>query len=124
MSAVGDLFRALLGRLRGRRRDAPSDPGPPPGDAPCASGAASGGETISCEEALARIHDFLDGELEGLTHEQVDRHFDLCGRCHPRVALERNFREAVHRAVDRRQAPPELRARVLDLIAEVEKDGG
>ena len=46
---------------------------------------------ISCEDALHRIHEFIDGELEDVSSEQVKAHFDVCGRCYPHLQLEESF---------------------------------
>lgn len=86
-------------------------------------GENGGAEMLSCEEALARIYEFLDGELETMTHDQVERHFEVCKRCYPQLQWEQSFRRALHRAVDDREAPEDLKRRVLHLL-ESEADGG
>ena len=78
------------------------------------------GEMISCEEALSRIYEFLDGELDEMTHEEVERHFRVCTRCYPHLRLEQSFREALHRAVEGEEAPPELKERVLEIMGDDE----
>lgn len=82
------------------------------------SGDDDGGnaEMLSCEDALARIYEFLDGELEAMTHAQVERHFEVCKRCYPQLQWEQSFREALHRAVDEERAPEELKQRVRALL--------
>jgi len=73
-------------------------------------------EMLSCEDALTRIYEFLDGELEKLTHEQVERHFKVCKRCYPQLQWEKSFRRALHRVVDEEEAPEELKAKVRRLL--------
>jgi anti-sigma factor (TIGR02949 family) len=68
-----------------------------------------------CREALRLVHDFIDGELEGVTRAQVEEHFEVCKRCYPHLRLEQRFREALRRACTREKAPPELRDRVLQI---------
>ena len=75
-------------------------------------------EMISCEEALAVLYEYMDGELEGVTHERVKAHFDVCARCYPKLALEKSFLAVVARAGRGEKAPPELRDKVLSLIEE------
>jgi anti-sigma factor (TIGR02949 family) len=75
-------------------------------------------EMISCEEALSVIYEFLDGELEELPQQQVQEHFDVCQRCYPHLRLEESFRAAVQNATRGEAAPPELKDRLLALIAE------
>ena len=75
-------------------------------------------EMIPCEEALQLVHDFLDGELESVPYDQVKAHFDVCGRCYPHLQLEESFRAAVRRAASGQAASPELKSRLMDLLAE------
>ena len=87
-------------------------------------GASSNGEggpqmeMISCEDALSLIHEYIDGELEGVSQEQVKAHFDVCGRCYPHLHLEESFREAVQKAARGEEVPTGLKSRVMDLLAE------
>lgn len=77
-------------------------------------------EMISCEEAVAVLYEYLDGELEGLTYERVKAHFDVCVRCYPKLALEKSFLAAVAKAGGGEKAPPELKDKVLGLLKEVD----
>jgi anti-sigma factor (TIGR02949 family) len=73
---------------------------------------------ITCEDALRRVHEFLDGELDDVSPDQVRGHFDICQRCYPHLRFEESFRKAVQRAAGRETAPAELRERLLRMIAE------
>lgn len=73
---------------------------------------------IECEDALRRLQEFLDGELEGMTAREVEAHFETCTRCYPRLRFERSFRDAVVRAATRTAAPARLRERLLQAISE------
>lgn len=81
-------------------------------------------DMLSCEEALSRIYEFLDGELEEMTHEQVERHFDVCKRCYPQLQWEQSFRRALHRAVEDEEAPGELKRRVRQLLEAEASEAG
>ena len=83
-----------------------------------AGGGGCGRDSISCEEALRLVHDFLDGELEGVSPAEVKAHFEVCQGCYPHLRLERAFREAMRRACARQTAPPELRDKVERLLSE------
>lgn len=82
-----------------------------------------GSAAISCDDAVRRVQEFLDGELEDVSSEEVRAHFDACQRCYPHLRFEESFREAVRRAAGRETAPPELRERLLRLISEARSDG-
>lgn len=78
---------------------------------------ATGRRPITCHEALAVVNEFLDGELENITEAEVTAHFEVCRMCYPHLELEKAFREAMHRATRGERAPPELRAKVKELLA-------
>jgi len=72
---------------------------------------------ISCEEALKVVHEFLDGELEGVSLAEVKTHFEVCQGCYPHLRLEQSFRAALQRACGKGSAPPDLKERVARSIA-------
>jgi anti-sigma factor (TIGR02949 family) len=73
---------------------------------------------IECKDALERLYEFLDGELESSSAEEVEQHFRLCQRCYPHLAMEESFREALRRAQGGGAVPPELMDRVLRSLEE------
>ena len=81
------------------------------------------GEGITCREAVTVVQEFLDGSLEGVSAAQVRAHFEACSRCYPHLRFERSFREALARVTRGEGAPPELKSRVVELLAGVAPDG-
>jgi anti-sigma factor (TIGR02949 family) len=77
---------------------------------------------ISCQDALKLVHDFIDGELDGVSTSDVQTHFDLCKRCYPHLRLEQRFRDAVRRACTKDQAPSDLRDRVQNIASGIRSD--
>ena len=75
-------------------------------------------EMISCEDALSLVYEFLDGELEEVSRERVQAHFDVCQRCYPHLKLEEAFRAALQKATGSETVPPDLRARIGELLSE------
>lgn len=75
-------------------------------------------EMISCEDAMSKLQEFIDGELHGLTHEQVEAHFDVCTRCYPHLTLEKSFRTRVRAALAKPDVPEGLRTRVMGMLAQ------
>ena len=91
------------------------------GAAPRNGDAARNGESeITCHDALVLVHEYLDGELEDVPEAEVKAHFDMCQLCYPHLHLERVYRDAVRRASAVPKAPPELRAKLVALLAEAE----
>lgn len=109
-----DSLKRLFGGSAGRDGEGSSMP-------PSDSGGGAAMEMISCEEALAVLYEYLDGELEGVSHERVKAHFDICARCYPRLSLEKSFLAAVEKAGTGEKAPPELRTKVLGLLEDLKR---
>jgi mycothiol system anti-sigma-R factor len=76
----------------------------------------SGSKGVSCEESLRFMHEYLDGELDGVRTEQVQQHFENCRACYPHLNLEKKFRDRLRRAGASDCCPDEVRASVLDAI--------
>ena len=51
---------------------------------------------IPCEEATARLFEYLDGELEGVSEEEVRHHLEICEACYPRAQLSCHFLASQH----------------------------
>lgn len=77
---------------------------------------------ITCVEALERLHEYLDGELDGVSHEEVEHHFSMCKRCYPHLQLEERFKDLLHRSQEEEACPDHVRSQVLELLAN-EADG-
>lgn len=72
---------------------------------------------ITCAQALEKINEYLDGELDDVTHEEVAEHFRVCKRCFPHLRLEERFREALRRSQEGEACPDHVKTQVLELLA-------
>lgn len=79
---------------------------------------------ISCEDALARLWDFLDGELPPNEEEALQRHLEVCSRCWPQYDFQRAYLEYTRRLAEKEHAPPGLRQRLFQRILEQEAAAG
>jgi anti-sigma factor (TIGR02949 family) len=75
---------------------------------------------IRCEEVLARLWEFLDGELPPEDEGRLQRHLEVCGRCYPQYDFRRAYLEYTRRLAEREVAPPDLRKRIFRHILEEE----
>jgi mycothiol system anti-sigma-R factor len=79
---------------------------------------------ISCLEAIERVHEYLDGELEEAAAGDVAHHFRVCQRCYPHLRLEERFRAALREAQGKEVCPDHLKTRVMEILAvEAGKEG-
>lgn len=72
---------------------------------------------IGCEQALARMYEYLDGELPVGEHEAVRSHLEKCRRCYPHFDFERMFLDYVQEVGVRDTRRPGLEDRVRALLA-------
>ncbi len=75
---------------------------------------------IPCGEAAARLFEYLDGELEDVSEEEVRQHLEVCEACYPRVQFEKHFLEALQRSQNGGRVSESLRERVLQALTEDE----
>jgi mycothiol system anti-sigma-R factor len=78
-------------------------------------------DMITCHEALAVIYEFLDGELDGMSQERVQAHFDMCRLCYPQLRFEESFKAAVRRASQGEAPPDRLKGDLLEALAKAER---
>ena len=80
-----------------------------------------GGDSVDCMEALERIYDFLDGELDPQKSEAIEMHFEKCTICYPHLKMEENFRARLSTALARPTVPDGLKDRVLGILDEADE---
>lgn len=74
---------------------------------------------ISCQEALERLYEYLDGELTPHAADEVRRHLALCQACYPEVRFTTEFHDALHRAARGQPVCPEaLRKKIARMLEE------
>lgn len=69
---------------------------------------------MNCREFDARLHAFVDGELDAGPMADAEAHVSTCPDCHGRADGERRLRQLLRRQ-PRETAPPEFRARMAAL---------
>ena len=57
-------------------------------------------EMIGCEQAVERVYEFLDGELDAELMERVREHIEVCKRCYPYFNFERIFLDHIRSKLD------------------------
>jgi hypothetical protein len=46
-------------------------------------------KSISCEEALKRVFDYIDDHLQGQSRAELEHHLKMCRHCFDRVEFEK-----------------------------------
>jgi anti-sigma factor (TIGR02949 family) len=76
----------------------------------------------SCREAFERLDDYLDRELTPDEMRMVQEHLNLCQKCAKAFAFESRLLEQMKCKVRHLSIPPDLSARVLAAIEEVQRE--
>lgn len=77
--------------------------------------------SLDCDEALERLFEYLDGELNEDVEKAIEQHLAACARCEPKFAHERVFLQFIAKRAHLEQAPPELRKRLLRELMDAER---
>jgi anti-sigma factor (TIGR02949 family) len=75
-------------------------------------------DRMTCEQAFARIDDFLDRELSPEEMEQVQAHLDTCAVCSREFQFEAGIIDGVRAKLRRIEVPPDLLARITRKLAD------
>ncbi|MEW5701674.1 MAG: zf-HC2 domain-containing protein [Candidatus Zixiibacteriota bacterium] len=74
------------------------------------------GTQVDCRAALAKLYEYIDGELGASDREAIATHLDVCRPCLSRFEIERLFHEFVVRRAPRPQARAEFKEQLLRRI--------
>ena len=74
-------------------------------------------DRIRCEEVVAHLLQYLDGEIDAAKRVQIDRHLQECRGCYSRAEFEKALRERIAQLGDV-ASPAALRQRIRSLIDE------
>jgi mycothiol system anti-sigma-R factor len=77
------------------------------------------GEDDECAQALARVYEYLDGEMSPADLAQMREHLDDCAPCLKQYDLDIALKALVRRSC-RESAPADLRERIMIKITEVQ----
>ncbi|MBI4277904.1 MAG: zf-HC2 domain-containing protein [Armatimonadetes bacterium] len=74
---------------------------------------------MTCEEAVARLYEYLDRELDPGTRRRVRQHLARCRPCTDKVHFEAYFLAQLRRCLVSERAPASLYRRLEALVAAV-----
>ena len=71
---------------------------------------------VDCSAALAKLFDFLDGELDASLEAKLKAHVAKCKHCFEVAEFERRFLDVLQAARDEERCPRALRERILGTL--------
>ncbi len=75
----------------------------------------NGAEMIPCDHVIAKLWEYIDGELTEELAAKVRAHLEICNRCFPQYDFQRTYKEFIRRCGEE-PLPPGLRRRVFEAI--------
>ena len=73
---------------------------------------------LTCEEAVQRLHAFMDRELDVNEVAEVRSHVKNCAECHSKFRFEISFHRLVRAQAGGERAPTDLRNRIVHRIGQ------
>jgi mycothiol system anti-sigma-R factor len=80
-------------------------------------------EEADCSQALARVYEYLDGEMSPADLDRIRDHIHECGPCLKQYDLDIALKALVRRSCQE-SAPADLRERIMVKITEIRIDIG
>jgi len=80
------------------------------------SGVPERGTDAECEHVLARVHEFLDHEVDTATGDEIRAHLSECEPCLDRFDVEQAMKSLVKRCCGNDKAPAHLRVNIMTKI--------
>ena len=80
-------------------------------------------DDADCAQALARVYEYLDGEMSPADYERIREHIDDCSPCLQQYDLDVALKALVRRSCQE-SAPADLRERIMVKITEIRIDVG
>ena len=77
---------------------------------------------LNCEQVLAQLYEYIDGELDENLIEEIRAHLKKCKCCYPRYDFEAAFLRFLGEH-GKTEVPSELKRKVFAAILEEERSG-
>ena len=72
---------------------------------------------MNCQECLDHMWQYIDGELDVASTDELQRHLVQCRECFSHAEFERRLKEMMRRACGDEQAPAHLRDRLTQILS-------
>jgi anti-sigma factor (TIGR02949 family) len=75
-------------------------------------------DRYTCDEALRRLEDYLDGELSAEDLRKVHEHLDTRAPCTSQFGFEASVLQGIRQRLQRTDLPPDLLTRIRRMLDE------
>lgn len=83
----------------------------------------NGAELLPCDQVIAQLWEYIDGEISEERARLIRAHLDACGHCFPQHDYQRAFLGFL-RLHSNSPVPPSLRRRVFEGLLKEDAAGG
>lgn len=67
---------------------------------------------MTCQEAVDKLYDYLDREIDEITAARIEKHLELCRLCCDHLEFEKNMKELVQKSCIQQKAPAFLKEKI------------
>jgi mycothiol system anti-sigma-R factor len=71
---------------------------------------------MTCEEAVRKLYEYLDKELDKTATKQLDKHLELCKSCCDHFEFERKIKTLIQEKCVDAKAPQFLKNKIRDSL--------
>jgi len=68
---------------------------------------------MTCSDAVDKLYDHIDRELDNVTAESIRKHLDLCKLCCDQFEFEKSIKELVNKCCEDAKAPSLLKQKII-----------
>jgi mycothiol system anti-sigma-R factor len=76
----------------------------------------------TCKEAIERLHEFLDNELDAGNYSKIRQHFDMCHKCCEKFEFEQALKKIIKDKTLRYKTPQHLLQSITSRWAELDEE--
>ena len=69
---------------------------------------------MTCEEAVKKLYQYIDRELNQSAVMQIDKHLEICRMCCDHFEFEKRMKVLVHDSCFQKKASPLLKSKIMD----------
>ena len=75
---------------------------------------------MTCEEAVKKLYQYIDKELDQTIVHQIDIHLEICRMCCDHFEFEKRMKVLVHDSCFQKKASPLLKNKIMDDLNKLE----
>ena len=69
---------------------------------------------MTCREAVDKLQEYIDQELDSATCDKIKKHLELCRLCCDQFEFETTLKELTHKCCEDAKAPGVLKSKILN----------